>query len=331
MANLLFRGFVDLEEWKQDSARPTAIGNKIEIVRSRSRAEHEAEHEAHSVTESHAVGEAIGTMTSTGVSTGDFSASGDSVGLVMQAPAQLFSPSAPGAQPVSVPLTQSTGDSRSSGSSEMSSTSTGNSHTTIEMHGRAETVGHGRSRGTSVTEGESETYVTQYETLPTQMFSLQEQLHRLAGEIQNLAHREFFVKINNQRPVRTRTRDLEPTFKSAYARRVLMPIFHQKVVARSGFLFPVAEVDAQIAARLAALTPAPKPQPDTRPEPLPVVDAPEQFARDFWSKRRPPGPDDDPPKPKPTKPKGRRPVGSFDQRHDRFRVVPGGKDGDNEK
>ena len=326
VANLLFRGFVDLAEWKQGSARPTAVGNKIEIVRSRSRAEHEAEHEAHSVTESHAVGEAVGTLTATGVSTGDFSASGDSAGLVMQAPAQLFGPSAPGAQAVPIPLTESSGNSRSSGSSEMSSTSTGTSHTSIQMHGRAETAGYGHSRGTSVTEGESETYVTQYESLPTQMFSLQEQLHRLAGEIQNLAHREFFVKVNNQRPVRTRTRDLEPAFKSTYARRVMLPIFHQKVVACSGYLFPVAEVDAQIAARLAALTPAPKAVADTKPEPLPVVDAPEQFARDFWRQRKTPTPDDEPPKPKPKRPRGRRPLGDLGPRHDRFRVVPGGKD-----
>ena len=98
MTNVLHRGFVDLEMWKHGSARPTAVGNAKEIVRSRSRAVHEAEHEARSVTESHASGEAIGTMTSTSVASGDFSATGESAGLVMQAPAQLFGPNQSGAQ-----------------------------------------------------------------------------------------------------------------------------------------------------------------------------------------------------------------------------------------
>lgn len=33
MTNVLHRGFIDLEEWKKASARPTAIGNRKEIVR----------------------------------------------------------------------------------------------------------------------------------------------------------------------------------------------------------------------------------------------------------------------------------------------------------
>ena len=336
MTNVLFRGFVNLEERKSSpsSLRPTAVGNKKEIVRSHSRAEHEAEHHMHARTTSHSHSEAVGTATSTGTSSGDFSASGDSSGHVMQAPWQMLGPNQPSAQMMAVPLTDSSGESNSRGSSEMQSSSTSNSVVSIDSYGEAETIGHGTSTGTSVTEGESETFVTDYALLPTTMFSLPEQLIRLAGEIQNLDHRECFVKIQNRKPVRTRTRDLEPSFKSHYFRRIMLPLFHKRVVARSGYLFPVAEVDAQIAARLASLKPEPKPEPDfSRPEPspLPILDAP-KFAADFWARRSPPNPPLSPkPKSKPKKQPGRKPVGELPPGADRFTVIDGGDDGDNAK
>jgi len=330
MSRVLFSGFLDLEAWKEQSARPTAIGNKKEIVRSASRAQQQAEHETYAKTTSHSRGEAVGTMTSTSVGAGDFSSAGDSAGLVMQAPAQLLGPSAPGAQSLPVPLTQSEGQSTSAGSSEMSSSSTGASHVAVDMYGEAETRGYGKSRGTSVTEGASETYVTDWARLPTQMFSLPEQQFKAVGDLINLGLRECYLKIGNAKPMRTRTLDVKPGFRSHFARRVMLPIFRANSMKRSPYLLPAAEVDAQIAARLPTLKPPLAPDPDfTRPEPMPVLDAPVKFAADFWSKRRPPGPDDEPPKPKPRKPRGRKPVGYLPPGADRFRVIDG--DGDKRK
>ena len=108
-----------------------------------------------------------------------------------------------------------------------------------------------------------------------------------------------------------------------------------RLLAASPLAMSIAEALAQTQDRRRKLLATPAtPEPDfTKPEPVPasIVDAPEQFGRDFWRKRKPPGLDDEPPKPKPKKPKGRRPLGDLDRRHDRFRVVPGGKDGDNHK
>ena len=167
------------------------------------------------------------------------------------------------------------------------------------------------------------------------MYTLPEQLHRMAGEIQNLDLREFFVKIHNRKPVRTYTRDLEPPFKSEYCRRVMLPIFHKKAVAQSPYLVPVADVDALIAQRLAAAQPSSKPEANlatSEPSPLPIVDAPEKFAADFWQKRAKPLEDPPPrPKPKPTKPRGRKPVGDLPLEADRFRIIDGGNDGDGDK
>ena len=44
LAELLFTPYVDLQEWKPGSTRPTVVGNELRIVRNRSRAEHQAEH-----------------------------------------------------------------------------------------------------------------------------------------------------------------------------------------------------------------------------------------------------------------------------------------------
>lgn len=325
LAEMFFTGHLDLTEWKPGTERAVATGNEKTTVRSSSVAEHEAEHRTHARTTSHSRGEAIGTMTSTTLATGEFSGSGDSSGLVMSPPATLFGPNAPNATMMPVPLSQSSGESSSRGSSSQSASSSGTSHVSVETYGEAETVGAGRSRGTSRSEGLSEVFVTKYETLPTQLYSLEEQLHRATGDIMNLPRRELFLKVEIARPIRTRTADLTPAFTSVMFKALMLPLFLRNAVARSPYLLPAPEVDAAIAARLAnVLKPPSVPEPDlTAPEPLPVVDQPHQFAADFWAKRRPPHPDEEPPRPKPRRPKGRRPT-ELGPRHSRFEVFDGG-------
>ena len=188
----------------------------------------------------------------------------------------------------------------------MSAVSEGFAATESEVRGYASSRIHGSSRGASESAGEGETFVATIEWMNSQLYSLPEQLHRLAGEIQNLALRECFVKIDNARPVRTRTVDCPPAFKSAYFRRVMLPLFHQKALAQSPYLFPVAYVDAAIDARLANLCAPPPREAEhdfAAAEPLSVVDSPERYASDFWNRHASP--------PRPLKPgattPGRRP------------------------
>lgn len=106
-----------------------------------------------------------------------------------------------------------------------------------------------------------------------------------------------------------------------------------QLLASSPYTMTLQEAQAHIAERRKKLLAAPpnistRADPDfTAPAPMPVLDAPESFATDFWSKRKVPGVDDEPPKRKPKKPRGRKPVGDLPARANRFRIIDG--DGDN--
>jgi hypothetical protein len=111
-----------------------------------------------------------------------------------------------------------------------------------------------------------------------------------------------------------------------------------RLLARSPLAMPrAAAISHMEERRKQLLTPpppaAPSREPDfAAPEPLPILDQPQQFAVDFWAKRRPSGPDHEPPKPnsKPKRPKGRRPT-ELGPRHGRFEVFDGGAGVDKKK
>ena len=221
----------------------------------------------------------------------------------------------------------SSGSSHAVSTSRMTAVTEGFGTTQSEVRGYATSLMHGSSRGTSESAGDGETFVATLDWLPSQLFSLPEQLHRLAGEIQNLALRQCFVKIDNARPIRTRTVDCPPAFKSAYFRRVMLPLFHQKAVAQSPYLFPTKEVDAAIAARLANLLAPPPHEAEhdfAAPEPIPphddLITNPAAYAAQFWDGQR-----------TEKEPPGRRPFGELSPEHDRFRVLDGGLDADGDK
>lgn len=188
------------------------------------------------------------------------------------------------------------------------------SETRSVSHGRT----HGTSHGTSESIGTSETFVPTIQWLPTQTYSLPEMMHRLAGEIQNLALREVFVKVDNAKPVRTRTTTAAPAFASTAFRRLWMPIFHKAALKRSTYLFPVPEVDALIASSLRTLVPTSPHADPGDPEPVPIIDAPDIFAREYWDKRKP--------HTKPDAKAPRRPGGTLGPAHHRFRVLDGDKE-----
>ena len=56
----------------------------------------------------------------------------------------------------------------------------------------------------------------------------------------NLPRRECFVKHEGERPFRTRTADLTPAFRSAYFKRMMVPIYLKAI--DSAQPLPVARV-----------------------------------------------------------------------------------------
>ena len=109
------------------------------------------------------------------------------------------------------------------------------------------------------------------------MFTLEEQLHKLAAEIMGLPRRECILRIESDAPIRTRTKDLTPAFRSDEFRALCVPRYLQKILTESRYAQPVAAIDADIASRIDTLT-APAEEPDfSTPEPMPT--RPRQIGR----------------------------------------------------
>ena len=170
--------------------------------------------------------------------------------------------------------------------------------------------------------------VTRYADLPCEAFSLDEKVHAVMGLIMSLEPRQCVVKIHGEAPLLTRTPDLPVPFRSEDFRRVALPLFRAKLTRISPYLRAPAEVDAEIERTIAELTNAAEPD-FAGPEPLPIVDDPQAFARQFMARRPEAGrrssEQRDPPPP------GRAPLGDLTPKHERFRVIEGPKpDGDNQ-
>ena len=114
----------------------------------------------------------------------------------------------------------------------------------------------GSAHGTSTAATDSESYVTRWQDLPTQMYTLEETLFELAGQLAALPRRDCIVRYEDQAPVRTRTQDLTPPFRSPAFKEAVLPLAIARVNRLSVFARPVAVVDAEIAARAAELLPA---------------------------------------------------------------------------
>ena len=132
----------------------------------------------------------------------------------------------------STPLSQSAGQNSARAMSASSARSATRSSATQTARTRGATTSYARGHGTSKTEGESEQWVSVYENLPTQMYSVEEQLTRLTGEIMGLQPRECFIKLPYRKPIRTRTKDLEPAYRSLAFRDQMLPRFLAAATAR---------------------------------------------------------------------------------------------------
>lgn len=326
LQRVLFLGHTDYAEYKLGTERPVAVGHDVVIVHGTSEAEHVAEHQMQSQTTMHGRAHAHGTIAVESSATASSTGSAESAGDLLSPPLQ-FGASPPNASAFQMILAQNRARSSSRSDATQSARSHGTTDVMIESEGEAHGIARGRSVGRSHSRSQTEQYITRYESLPSELYSATEQAERLTGEIMTLADRECFVKFANQPPLRTRTADLNASFRSAYCKRIMLPIYEATRLALSPYLQRVADVDAQIAGRSPATPPLPPGEPDlTKPEPMPVIDQPDEFAATFWRTRKLPNPDDEPPKPKPKKPRGRRPLGDLKAAHDRFRVVDGDKD-----
>jgi hypothetical protein len=277
LAETLFTPYLK-PAWKEGSERPTPVGNELRTVNSRSRAEHHAT----------SIGSATVDMTSRGRASSAASAdmTAWSSGLAQGAstsfastPSDLFGSSSPLSQSIGLNSTHSF--SASAGRSSVRASATQSARTRGTTHSLARADGH------SIAHGEAETYVTVYQNLPTQMWSFDETLTRLAGEIMSLKPRECFIALPYREPFRTRTKDLPPAYRSAELKQYMLPRFLEAVRANSPYLAPNAQVDAEIDARAQRmLSPPPEPEPDfARPIPNDgdYLDQPNRYASRFWN------------------------------------------------
>jgi len=321
----------DLQEWKEASVRMTPVGNRLVHTHSAAHAVQDALHEmaaetdaiAHSRARSvmHAEGRAtmsgktrarsrasaLGATDADAATSGITTGQGDTASLALAPQGGILSPpeilGQGTAQSSTTALTNLSTQSRALSRVDTEGEIEGeiDAVSEIESDAIAETVGdaiskartqaRGATHGTTDTEGVGEAYVTEYEPLPMQFYSLEEQHHRAIAALITLDLRECFVKLTNTPALRTRTVDHEPAFRSDYAKRVLLPLYLQKINALSPFVLPISQVDAEIDARTAEiLKPAPPPAPDFSAQPVPglddVLNAPGNYAAEFW-KRQP--------------------------------------------
>jgi hypothetical protein len=240
LAEQLFTGHIDLAEWKPGTERPVVVGHDRVLMRSRSRAQHHAENTSASVSDMTSVGHVVADMTTEMSSWGDGLSSGLN-GSYLSAPSSIMGAGAPMSQGSSV--------SRGRNSMRSGARAAGSSRGKQAAQGSATSRSHSSADGQSSADGEAEALLPRMEWMPSQTYSLEEQLSRLTGEIMSLPRRECFVQIGSQRPYRARTADLRPPFTCLEYRNERVPRFLAAAARRSPYLRPAAAIDAEIAAR----------------------------------------------------------------------------------
>jgi Type IV secretion-system coupling protein DNA-binding domain len=192
-------------------------------------------------------------------------------------------------------------DSHGSTSTRGSADTYGTAHTTGRAHtdGRAHTTGTAVTEGTATTEGttigtnwsrgtsatttqsrqhtdgRSQTLASTFTIMPTQAYSIDEQVHLRSVELAHLDIGEAVVKIGKQPPYRVRT----IRFRDGWARQEHVETVKRRIAAKTPFMTPVAEIAALyrawrrqlIATVHDALNVVGKPALD-RPEPPPLKD-----------------------------------------------------------
>jgi hypothetical protein len=263
MAENLFAGHVDLAEWKLGTERPTAVRQSKIVLKNKTRSKQHSESQSSDETHTRSTAHTVARMRASMSSMGSGSGTGATSSFVsMPADQMLGTPPA---------VSKTTGRSTSTASSvaRASSFATSSSHQYAFSYGRSEA--RATSTGSSLAEGESEALATVYQDLPTEIYSLEEQLFRLTAELMNLARREVIVRLENEAPFRARTVDCFPAFRSAEFKAELLPRYLLNAARRSRYAVLASDVDREIAMRIDDLVRSTIPaEPDLAPEPMPV-------------------------------------------------------------
>lgn len=109
----------------------------------------------------------------------------------------------------------------------------------------SESVSHGTSRSVGTTTGRSETLAPLLKTLPSAVFSLEEQRYRKAAFLRNLPRQMAVVKAPYRRSVVITV----PPVEDGYARPERVERFRERAFVKSGVVVPVAEAEAEIKRR----------------------------------------------------------------------------------
>jgi hypothetical protein len=228
MADDLFAGELDLEEPKHALDKPVVVGHEIRWLHSESETDTLGESEG--TTRGHSWGE-----NESGSSVRQWS---DTRGWTTS-DTTSFTPDGsflPGGTLTHGSQTGRSG-SRTRGGSETRAWGA--------SHSESESVSHGTSRSRGVTHGQHETLVPVYQTLPSAVFSLEEQRYRKAAFLRNLSPRTAVVKVPHARSVIVTV----PPVEEGYARHERVVRFRDRTFARSGLMTTRAKAEAEIEAR----------------------------------------------------------------------------------
>ncbi len=267
MAETLNMGHVNLAEWKPGTERATPVGNERIVLTGRARAQHRIESTSSATADvrthnsSRAAIESEATAWGTVLSAG----TGSSVSTLPDS-----------TLPFEIPTPTGLGRSQNTGRATTASGGRNRGAVQGETHGHAVSSQQGHSLAKGLSEGttEHEAFVTRYESLPTALYTLEEQLHRLAGEIASLPRQHCIVRSGQDAPLRLRVPDVLPAFKSEAYRDLCVSLYLARVAKRSPYMLPIADIDREIAGRVDRLTAEPDiEEPDfSAPEPFRVID-----------------------------------------------------------
>ena len=196
--------WLNYAEEKPGSEKPAAIGSQRVIAKNRSSATSHARSESRGETDMRSSAFATAVINASMSAAGTSFASGGSIGHSSAPPDALLQP------PSLIGINKTRNTSAASSTSRATSSAT----SSARQYARARARSHARTstEASSSSKGESETFITDYQWLPA-FYTLEEQKHRLTGEIMNLPARECLVKIDDDQPYRARTADLQPAFR----------------------------------------------------------------------------------------------------------------------
>lgn len=235
MANDLFAGELNLEEPKHVLDKPVVVGHQIIWLESQS----------HSESRSVSSGESEGISHAQNLSVSNTHQWSEGSQWSVAASGNMLAAEA----------NHSWGGSTSRGG--ISSASRGTSSGWNRSQQRSESV------SSSTTRGVSQALAPVYATLPSAVYSLQEQQYRNAAYLRNLPQKTAIVKPPFARSVHITV----PVVVEGYARDERVGRFRDRVLERSDIVAPRAAVEAEIAARAQTLERLAQHGEDTKTEP----------------------------------------------------------------